>query len=181
MEQHPARQPDPPQRLLRLPSWLLAQGAGHAQRLVADALADHGMRRHHFAALAALHEQGQSSQVVLGRRLALDPSDLHAVLNDLEQRGLVARVRDAQDRRRNVVELTDAGERALTDLGDRVDAAQHTLLGGLTDSERHQLVSLLTRLHDHHRDRGTVPARVQDEAGGVGQGETGPGGVPDRR
>jgi MarR family transcriptional regulator, lower aerobic nicotinate degradation pathway regulator len=181
MEQHAARQPDPPQRLLRLPSWLLAQGAGHAQRLVADALAGHGMRRHHFAALAALHEQGPSSQVVLGRRLALDPSDLNAVLNDLEQRGLVERVRDAQDRRRKVVGLTDAGEGALAELGARVDAAQDTLLGALTDSERHQLVSLLTRLHDHNRGRGTVPAREQDEGGGGGEGEPGPGAVPNRR
>lgn len=122
----------------------------HGQVLVADALAQHGVRRHHFAVLAALQEQGASSQAELGRRLALDPSDLHAVLNDLETSGLAVRVRDEHDRRRKVVELTPAGATALADLAEPVDAAQDALLAPLSRAERQQLVSLLARLHEHH-------------------------------
>src|SRR5919198_1708462 len=88
-----------PRRLARLPSWLVGQLALDARRLVGEALAQAGVRRHHFAVLAALDEQGATSQAELGRRLWIDRSDLHAVLNELERDGLVARVRDAADRR----------------------------------------------------------------------------------
>jgi MarR family transcriptional regulator, lower aerobic nicotinate degradation pathway regulator len=141
---------DSPRRLTKLPSWLTGQVAQAGARLVGDALGEVGMRRHHFAVMTALAEQGATSQAELGRRLWLDRSDLHAVLNDLEGRGFVARVRDARDRRRNLVELTPAGETTLRDLDARVDAAQEALLDPLSPDERAQLTSLLTRLVEHH-------------------------------
>jgi DNA-binding MarR family transcriptional regulator len=82
------------------------------------------MRRQHFAVLSSLAEQGAASQAAIGRRLWIDRSDLHAILADLERDGLVARVRDEQDRRRNVVTLTPAGTAALKRLDKRVEAAQ---------------------------------------------------------
>ncbi|MGZ4165820.1 MAG: MarR family winged helix-turn-helix transcriptional regulator [Solirubrobacteraceae bacterium] len=137
---------DPPSRLQHLPSWLAAQTARRAQRLVEEALAQEAVRRQHFVVLTSLAEQGAASQAALGRRLWIDRSDLHAILNDLEQRGFVERVRDERDRRRNVVELTRAGRAALARLDTRVDAAQDGLLAPLSVSERRELVSLLERL-----------------------------------
>jgi DNA-binding MarR family transcriptional regulator len=137
---------DPPTRLRRLPSWLAAQTARRAHRLVEDALAQDGARRQHFVVLTSLAEQGAASQAALGRRLWIDRSDLHAILNDLEQRGWVARVRDQQDRRRNVVALTRAGRTALARLDKRVDAAQDALLAPLPAADRRELRRLLERL-----------------------------------
>lgn len=108
------------------------------------------MRRHHFTVLLALDERGATSQAELGRRLRIDPSDLHTVLNDLERDRLVARVRDEGDRRRNLVELTDAGADALAGLDERVQAAQDALLAPLSGNERRELHRLLTCLHEHH-------------------------------
>jgi DNA-binding MarR family transcriptional regulator len=141
---------DSPQRLTQLPSWLTAQVAQHGARLVNDALGEAGMRRHHFAVLTALAEQGATSQAELGRRLWLDRSDLHAVLNDLESRALVARIRDESDRRRNLVQITPAGEAALRDLDARVSAAQDALLAPLAAAEREELLALLRRVLAHH-------------------------------
>ena len=137
---------DSPARLRKLPSWLSAQVAHSGARLVNEALGEVGMRRHHFAVLTALAEAGATSQAELGRRLWIDRSDLHAVLNELERRDWIARVRDARDRRRNLVELTPSGAETLRDLDARVDAAQDALLAPLSASERRQLVALLTRL-----------------------------------
>jgi MarR family transcriptional regulator, lower aerobic nicotinate degradation pathway regulator len=139
---------DPPSRLRRLPSWLTGQVARRAERLVAEALAEEGVRRQHFGVLSSLAEQAPASQAALGRRLWIDRSDLHALLGELEQDRLVARVRDEQDRRRNVVTLTPRGRAALKRLDKRVDAAQKTLLGPLSPSERRELVRLLERLLD---------------------------------
>jgi MarR family transcriptional regulator, lower aerobic nicotinate degradation pathway regulator len=136
---------DPPQRLRRLPSWLASELARRGAARVGEALAQEGVRKQHFAVLTSLSEQGAASQAALGRRLWIDRSDLHALLAELERDGWVARVRDPEDRRRNVVTLTAAGRATLRRLDKRVDAAQTALLESLSVSERRELVKLLER------------------------------------
>jgi MarR family transcriptional regulator, lower aerobic nicotinate degradation pathway regulator len=139
---------DPPRRLRQLPSWLSGQVARRAERLVSDGLAQEGARRQHFSVLTSLAEQGPASQATLGRRLWIDRSDLHAILNELESNGLVTRLPDEQDRRRNVVGLTRRGTATLKRLDDRVDAAQQALLSPLSASEGRELRRLLAQLVD---------------------------------
>jgi len=139
-----------PARLQRLPSWLLNQAALHATRIAGEAFAAAGVRRYHFSVLVALAEDGPASQADLGRRLSIDRSDMVAVVNDLERDGLVARVRDERDRRRNLVRLTPAGKRALDRLDARVEEAQAALLEPLSAAEREDLLRLLTRVVEHH-------------------------------
>ena len=140
-----------PDRLRSLPSWLTSQVALRGDRLVSEALAEAGVRKHHFTVLTALSEAGAVSQAELGRRLWLDRSDLHAVLNDLERGGWVARVRDETDRRRNLVRLTPAGVAELARWDARVSAAQDALLEPLSADERRELAALLERVVAHHR------------------------------
>jgi DNA-binding MarR family transcriptional regulator len=91
-----------PRPLLRPPSWLTGQAAIHAQRLVTEAIAAEGQGKPHFTMLVAVDDSGPMGQAALGRRLSIDGSDMVAVLADLERE---------EDRRRNVVRLTPAGER----------------------------------------------------------------------
>ncbi len=139
---------DPPPRLRSLPTWLTAQVARRGQELVAESLAQAGARRQHYTVLTSLSEQGHASQAELGRRLWIDRSDLHALLNELEREGFVARKRDHSDRRRNVVTLTQAGEKALALLDRRIEDAQAVLLQPLSVAERDELRRLLTKLLD---------------------------------
>ena len=136
---------DPPRRLRALPSWLVNRVALQASRLV-----DAGVRRKHFSVLATWEEFGPMSQAAIGRRLALDRSDLHAIVGDLEGDGLLRRERDASDRRRNTVALTAKGRAALKRLDARVRQAQDELLAPLSAKEREQLAALLTRVVEHH-------------------------------
>ena len=136
----------PPARITRLPSWLAGQVAARATRLVADALAPEGLRRQHFLVLSTLAESGAVSQADLGRRLWIDRSDMHALLAELEDRQLVARVRDENDRRRVLVELTPAGRRILKRLDRRVQAAQKALLAPLSATEQATLRRLLVQI-----------------------------------
>lgn len=139
-----------PRQLERLPSWLAGEVARHAHRLVSDALAANGLRKQHFATLTALAEEDGISQAALGRRLWIDRSDLHAIVAELEREGLIARVRDEHDRRRNVVKLTAAGRKATAKLTAQVEDAQAALLAPLSASERRELRRLLGRLVAHH-------------------------------
>jgi DNA-binding MarR family transcriptional regulator len=102
--------------------------------------------------LTALAEQGAVSQAALGRRLMIDRSDLHAILNELEGDNLIARVRDENDRRRNLVELTPAGATRLKRLDAQVEAAQAALLEPLSKTDRRELRRLLGRLVEHHAE-----------------------------
>jgi DNA-binding MarR family transcriptional regulator len=140
-----------PRRLWQLPSWLVSQVALQGQRLVGEGLAADGLRRYHFTVLVALDEDGPTSQAALGRRLSIDRSDMVAVINDLARDGLVARERDDDDRRRNLIRLTPGGERALRRLDARIDEAQDALLEPLSAKERNELKRLLTRVVEHHR------------------------------
>ena len=148
--EHERREYDPPERLRRLPSWLLSQLARRGQVLVGEALAVEGVRRQHFSVLTSLAEQGEASQAELGRRLWIDRSDLHALVAELERDGLIARSRAAEDRRRMVVTLTAAGRAALKRLDAGVDRAQRELLAPLPAGDRRALIGLLERLNADH-------------------------------
>jgi DNA-binding MarR family transcriptional regulator len=150
-EPAPPHPPHPPRRLWTLPSWLASQLAAQGDRVVTARLAELELRKPHFTTLVALDESGPASQAHLGRVLMMDRSDLHAIVATLDERGLVTRVRDAVDRRRNVVEITAAGRTALEAAGRAVDDAQRELLAPLSPAEQTQLTALLTRLAEHHR------------------------------
>jgi MarR family transcriptional regulator, lower aerobic nicotinate degradation pathway regulator len=140
----------PPQRLWRLPSWLVNQISVLAYRLVIDAFSGAGFRRDHYAVLSGLEEYGPISQAALCRRLGIDRSDMVAVLNLLEHDGHALRRPDPTDQRRNAISITAAGRRTLRRLDGLVARAQDELLGPLSARERRHLVSLLQRLVDFH-------------------------------
>ena len=143
-------QSHPPRRLTQLTSWLLSQVAAQSHRLVVQGLAEVGMRKHHFTVLYALREQGAVSQADLGRRLGIDRSDLHLVLSELERDGLIERIRNENDRRRNVVDITAAGVETLTGLDQQVLHLHEVLLEPLSAAERQDFLRSLTKLAEHH-------------------------------
>lgn len=140
----------PPAALRRLPSWLVNQTALIASRLVNEKLAAADARRYHFSVLSALAEYGDMSQADLGRHCHLDRSDIAAVVGELGGQGRIAREADPDDRRRNIVTITEAGERFRAEMGDLVAEAQEELLTPLSPEERESLAGLLERVVAHH-------------------------------
>lgn len=148
-EPNPAPVP-PPERLWRLPTWLLTHLGWDAYRLVVEALGSPAGRTD-YAVLAGLEELGAMSQADLGRRLGIDRSDVVAVLNRLQADALVLRAQDSADRRRNLIRITPAGRRTLRRLDVAVAEAQEAVLAPLPPDERRQVVTTLQRLVEHHR------------------------------
>src|SRR5213080_2494293 len=95
--------------------------------------------------LVYLREQGGSSQQQLGQSLMLDPNNCVILLNDLEDFGYVERRRDPSDRRRHIVEMTDAGRRALEYAGEKLETLEDEVLPNLDASERAQLRDLVAK------------------------------------
>jgi DNA-binding MarR family transcriptional regulator len=141
----------------RLPSWLLTQTAAYAGRLVSRSFAAVGARGYHYRLLTSLLSDGPASQADLGRRTGIHLSDMVAALNELEKSGYVRRVPHPDDRRRNIITVTDEGRLRSAQLTEQANKIQEELLAPLDPAEREQLTDLLTRLHDHHRAQGFPP------------------------
>ena len=147
-----------PARWENLPSWLLAQTANHAGRLVADGFASVGARGYHYRLLATLEDSGPASQAALGRRSGIHLSDMVAAINELVDRQLVERASDPADRRRNIISVTAAGKRQLLRLEKQLAECQNELLAPLSPQERQRLTELLSRLLDYHNRQAGIPA-----------------------
>jgi DNA-binding MarR family transcriptional regulator len=104
-----------------------------------------GMRLKDFTALSALRDTNGRGQKELGEALLYDANALTQLLNDLEDRDLILRSRDRQDRRRLTVELTEAGRSAVRTAERAINDADSTVLHRLKATERSQLRSLLAK------------------------------------
>ncbi|MET7809530.1 MarR family winged helix-turn-helix transcriptional regulator [Streptomyces sp. NPDC005395] len=129
-----------------LPSWLLGRAAARGRALVADALAAEGLKMWHHVVLSAVRDLAPVAQADLGRGIGLDPKDLVGVLNDLQSAGLVVRVPDPGDRRKNAVSLTEEGGRVLARCEEAARAANDELLTPLTEDERARLMDMVRRV-----------------------------------
>ena len=104
-----------------------------------------GIRLKQLVALDYLREQGGSSQQQLGQTLMLDPNNCVILLNDLEEDGYVERRRDPTDRRRHIVEMTDAGRRALERAEEKLETLEDEVLGELSADDRSALRGLMAK------------------------------------
>ena len=117
----------------------------HGRREFETTLAPGGLRPRHLIALKLLSERGPASQQALADSLSLDPSNVVGLLNELEERKLITRRRDAADRRRHIVELSPRGQKELCDAYDRLRLIDDDLLSPLSARERATLYDLLVR------------------------------------
>lgn len=101
--------------------------------------------------LRLLGRQPGLNQRVLADRLGAVPSRVVALIDSLEERGLVARSRSTSDRRSYELRLTEQGARTLGRLRRIAEEHEAQLLEPLTDDEAAQLRELLTRLAAGHR------------------------------
>jgi MarR family transcriptional regulator, 2-MHQ and catechol-resistance regulon repressor len=113
---------------------------------VEPAMAADGLTLTQFGVLEGLLHKGPMTHRDLGRKVLTSAGNMTDIVDKLEARGLVRRVRAAADRRQVRVELTPEGLALIEDLFPRhaVDIAQ--AMGGLDPQELGQLGALLRRL-----------------------------------
>jgi DNA-binding MarR family transcriptional regulator len=133
--------------------FLLARlGLGFKTKTIAR-LEQAGFETYHYSILAILAEGARETQANIADALALDPSRLVALLDALEQRGLVVRQRDPQDRRRHVVSVTVAGKRELARLRETVKQLEDEFFAPLDPESRKAFHELLLQLAAHNDPR----------------------------
>jgi MarR family transcriptional regulator, lower aerobic nicotinate degradation pathway regulator len=138
-----------PPSLTGLTTYLLSRTGKIARGRLTGRFTERGLRLWHHAVLAALADFGPHVQRDLASRLAIDPSDMAKIVDELAGAGAVERARDAADRRRITVTLTDRGRELLTELDSEAEAVQNDVLEPLTAGEREQLDALLRKVFTH--------------------------------
>src|SRR4051812_10084321 len=111
-----------------------------------EALEPFGIRPRHVAALIELRDHGELTQQSLCGQLHLDPTNLVAILNELEQRGYATRRRDPEDRRRHLVHVSKKGIAVIEKVSEVMDGVEDELLDGFELAEREHLEGLLTSI-----------------------------------
>lgn len=128
----------------------------HAQlrmvELSTKALAPFGINGRELAVLLVLAGHEPASQLQAAKRLGIDRTTMVGLLDTLEDKGLVSRHPHAEDRRRNVVELTEAGQDTLRSAKTASDAAEREFLAPLSARAAGQLVDALRTVVTHPGD-----------------------------
>jgi DNA-binding MarR family transcriptional regulator len=144
---------DPPARSLQVPPVLadrLAFLLKRAQALLAAAhapgLLAHDLDGRQLAVLLMVVSIGRSSQHRLAQSLEIDRTTMVALIDALEEKGLVERHRDAQDRRAYNIAPTDAGRRSLRKVTDTLAEAEEIFLSPLSAAEVDSLKGSLLKL-----------------------------------
>jgi MarR family 2-MHQ and catechol resistance regulon transcriptional repressor len=109
-------------------------------------LTDHGLTVTQLGVLEALLHLGPLTQRELGQKVLTSPGNMTALLDKLEGRGLVRRVRDAENRRAIHVDLTPGGRGLIEELFPRHAAEIGAAMSGLSRSDLGRLGDLLRTL-----------------------------------
>jgi DNA-binding MarR family transcriptional regulator len=112
----------------------------------AEIVAAYGLHPMHFGMLMIIDADEPVSQQELSARTGIDPSTMVVRMDVLSERGLVERVRSAEDRRNYEIRLTPAGRKVLAELRERAREHGERFYAPLNADERAQLHSLLAKL-----------------------------------
>ena len=103
-------------------------------------LAPLGLRPRHLVALTVLRNRGNCTQQSLATTLEMDGTNCVAPAS---VSSTTCRRRSPEDRRRHVVELTDAGATQLAKAESALAAVEDEVLGALDETQRETLHTLL--------------------------------------
>jgi DNA-binding MarR family transcriptional regulator len=107
-----------------------------------------GMKWRDSQALGFILRHEGLTQQELGDAMLMDDNTVVLLLNELEAAGFSVRRRDPGDRRRHIVEITQAGRRAIERAEKAQEGIEDELLGDLSPDEKVTLTKLLTRVMD---------------------------------
>lgn len=112
----------------------------------------HGLGRTDVRALVAIMDAARSRQALtagaLGSAVELSSASVTALVDRLEKAGHVHRVRDAEDRRRVVLEMTDSAMRAGGEFFGGLQRDLIAAMGAYTDEELAVVRRFLTEMTD---------------------------------
>lgn len=124
----------------------LLRTAGMLEQKQAHSLREHGLTGTQYNTLRILRGAGETALTCsdIGERLVTPGPDVTRILDRLENRGLVRRQRDDEDRRIVRARITDRGLAVLSALDLPTEQTMLKILGHMGAEKLRQLLSLLS-------------------------------------
>jgi DNA-binding MarR family transcriptional regulator len=138
---------DPNQQL----EFLLAEVVRLQLRVYNSRFRDTGLNQSQVSALVHLDRVEDISQTDLAARLGMRKAAAGSLIEGLEGKGLVERTRGSDDRRVQLVSITDAGRRVVDDVDHMAEELGTRYRAGISREERAQFVAVLQRLRGNLR------------------------------
>jgi DNA-binding MarR family transcriptional regulator len=135
-----------PEALLGRMGFLLNKGAQKIREAYQAALEPLGIDGKLFGILVVLSGKGSISQHEIGKCTHIDRTTMVALIDDLEQKGLVERQEHPTDRRSHALVLTAKGKDLIPKGHKLTEAADKKFLSGLPAREQKEVVQLLKKL-----------------------------------
>ena len=88
------------------------------------------------------------AQIGLAQRMRMDRATTMGIVNRLESRGYLVRGKSKSDGRKQTLNLTDAGRKALVTAKSAIHQHEQWLKSRFKDKEVDKLIELLTRIHE---------------------------------
>jgi DNA-binding MarR family transcriptional regulator len=124
----------------------LAHGAVY--RHFTETFADLGLTQKQASVLWLTDDHPDIAQTDLAQRMRMDRATTMAIVNRLQARGYLVRGKSAIDRRRQTLNLTAAGRKALAAAKEAISEHERWLKSRFTDREVEMLIEMLTRIHE---------------------------------
>lgn len=135
-------------KFLQNPSMMLAMRA----QMMSKHFAERDSRKGAQGLLVELWKKDGLTNAEIAELLDIRPSSVTAQVKQLEEEGLVERVRDENDKRVSRVVLTEKGKAAEQNRNDFHDDLLENLFGALSEEEQETLKALLTKLNASQSD-----------------------------
>ncbi len=98
------------------------------------------------AALTCLYIKGPTSQNKLGRRIGMEPGNVHGLVDRLRKKGMITSNYLAEGPGLNILELTDEGKAVVDKVIPLGEEASRETLAPLNAKEKEQFLEYLRRL-----------------------------------
>ena len=124
----------------------LAHGATY--RHFTETFTDIDLTQKQVSVLWLIDDHPDIAQTDLAHRMRMDRATTMAIVNRLQDRGYLVRGASLTDRRKQTLNLTDAGCEALGKAKDAILEHDRWLKSRFTDKEVEMLIEMLTRIHE---------------------------------
>jgi DNA-binding MarR family transcriptional regulator len=149
-------------------AFLLSQVGIHAARQFSERIGEVDLHPPLFRVLNLVDAAEGRSQQAIGEAIEVPPSRMVALVDELEQRGLVERRPNPEDRRMRALYLTSKGRKTLARGREIAAAHERELTRGMPAADRKRLTQLLQKIVDE-----------QTIGRGIHPGLSGRSGAPD--
>lgn len=121
-------------------------------------LAAHDVTMWGYVVLLALDRSSMRTQAALAAAIGADKTRIIRDLDELQQRGLIERRPDPDDRRVRLLAITDAGRTVKNAVQEEIQRGEERWLGDLSAAERRTFLRVLIRLTPGETPRGACTA-----------------------